>query len=115
MTLVLQKSETGSDNSTSDTDTVKGVSLNQKQMVMANISTVKADIHEFSAQTLAAGEVSWDERRVFRVSARVAGRIERLYVGFTGAQVANGQPLFDVYSPDLVAAQKTAHCLIQNR
>jgi Cu(I)/Ag(I) efflux system membrane fusion protein len=106
MTLVLQKSGTEKDDSTSDKDAVKGISLSQNQMVMANVSTVKADFHEFSAETLAAGEVSWDEKRVFRVSARVAGRIERLYVGSTGTRVAEGQALFDVYSPDLVAAQK---------
>lgn len=39
------------------------------------------------------------------VSARFNGRIEKLYVNQTGQYVKIGQPLFEIYSPDLVQAQ----------
>jgi len=83
-----------------------GVSLSPTQQVMANVATGKAEFHEFSMDTVAAGKVSWDERRLTRISARIPGRIERLHVNFTGARVNAGQALLDIYSPDLVAAQK---------
>jgi Cu(I)/Ag(I) efflux system membrane fusion protein len=101
MDLVLQKSKVAEETLSSDQGVIKEVSLSPAQRVMANVATTKVDIHEFSAETPAAGQVSWDETRVFRVSSRVAGRVERLYVEYTGAQVKTGQPL-----PDLVAAQK---------
>jgi Cu(I)/Ag(I) efflux system membrane fusion protein len=83
-----------------------GVSLSPTQRVMANVVTTKVDFHEFSMDTVAVGKVSWDERRLTRISARIAGRVERLHVNFTGARVNAGQALLDIYSPDLVTAQK---------
>jgi Cu(I)/Ag(I) efflux system membrane fusion protein len=73
---------------------------------MANVATTKVDFHEFSMDTVAVGKVSWDERRLTRISARIPGRVERLHINFTGARVNAGQALLDIYSPDLVTAQK---------
>jgi Cu(I)/Ag(I) efflux system membrane fusion protein len=47
-----------------------------------------------------------DERRVAQVTSKVGGFVERLYVDFTGRSVRQGQPLYTLYSPDLVAAQE---------
>jgi Cu(I)/Ag(I) efflux system membrane fusion protein len=73
---------------------------------LANVATTKAAFHEFSQDSVMAGKVSWDERLLTRVSARIPGRIERLRVNFTGARVGARQPLLDIYSPELVSAQK---------
>lgn len=52
------------------------------------------------------GIVSVDETRLASVTPRFSGYVERLYVDFTGQPVRRGQPLVDVYSPELVAAQE---------
>jgi multidrug efflux pump subunit AcrA (membrane-fusion protein) len=52
------------------------------------------------------GIVNFDETRVAAVSPRFGGYIERLYVDFTGKPVRVGQPLVEIYSPELVAAQE---------
>lgn len=52
------------------------------------------------------GRVAIDERRLARVNVKVEGWIEQLYVNTTGERVARGQPLFSLYSPDLVATQE---------
>jgi RND family efflux transporter MFP subunit len=54
----------------------------------------------------AAGRVEPDERRVYAVSPKFEGYVERLHVNVTGQPVAKGQPLFEVYSPELVSAQR---------
>ncbi len=54
----------------------------------------------------AVGRVEPDERRVHVVAPRFEGYVERLYVDVTGQYVRKGQPLFDVYSPELVSAQR---------
>jgi len=54
----------------------------------------------------AVGRIEVDERRVFAVAPKFEGWVERLYVNATGQPVAKGQPLFDVYSPELVSAQR---------
>jgi len=52
------------------------------------------------------GRVTTDERTVTSVHTRFGGWVQRLHVDFTGQQVRQGDPLLDVYSPDLVSAQQ---------
>lgn len=52
------------------------------------------------------GRVAIDERRLARVNVKIEGWIDRLYVNTTGQAVMRGQPLFTLYSPELVATQE---------
>jgi Cu(I)/Ag(I) efflux system membrane fusion protein len=54
----------------------------------------------------ASGRVEPDERRTYAITPKFEGYVERLYVNVTGQAVGKGQPLFDVYSPELVSAQR---------
>jgi Cu(I)/Ag(I) efflux system membrane fusion protein len=54
----------------------------------------------------ASGKVAYDETRIAHVHTKVSGWIEEVFVGFVGASVKRGQPLFTLYSPDLVASQE---------
>ena len=51
------------------------------------------------------GKVAYDETQVKSIAAWVPGRIDRLYVDFTGTSVAKGDHLVYLYSPELVSAQ----------
>ncbi len=62
----------------------------------------------------AVGTVQFDERRTYVVSTRYEGWIERLLVNTTGESVRQGQPLMEVYSPDLVLAQQEYALLRQS-
>ncbi len=52
------------------------------------------------------GKVAYDETRLRDIAAYVPGRIDRLYVDFTGTTVRNGDHLADLYSPKLISAQE---------
>ena len=52
------------------------------------------------------GRVVMDETRVRRVTLKVPAFVERVYADFTGKPVRQGEPLFSVYSPELLAAQE---------
>jgi Cu(I)/Ag(I) efflux system membrane fusion protein len=52
------------------------------------------------------GKVQADERRIAGLTARFGGRIEKLFVSFTGEKVLKGQKLSTIYSPELVTAQR---------
>ena len=54
----------------------------------------------------AVSKVVYDERRIASVNTKVGGWIDKLYVDYTGKPVARGDPLFSIYSPDLVSAQE---------
>ncbi len=53
-----------------------------------------------------SGKVQADERRASSQVAHVPGRIEKLFVTFTGEQVNKGQKLLTLYSPELITAQR---------
>ena len=47
--------------------------------------------------------MAYDERRIHSVTAKYAGWVERLYVDYTGRGLRRGEPLMEVYSPELIA------------
>jgi Cu(I)/Ag(I) efflux system membrane fusion protein len=52
------------------------------------------------------GRVDYDERKIAVITMKVSGWIEKLYVDYTGRFVKKGEPLFEIYSPELVMAQE---------
>ena len=52
------------------------------------------------------GNIMYDETKIFKVNLKFSGWIEKLYVDFVGEDVKKGQPLFDIYSPELVTTQE---------
>jgi Cu(I)/Ag(I) efflux system membrane fusion protein len=80
--------------------------ISTEKVQKLGVKTEAAATRELARQLRAAGRVEIDERRVHTVSAKFEGWIERLHVNATGQPVAKGQVLFDVYSPELVSAQR---------
>jgi RND family efflux transporter MFP subunit len=54
----------------------------------------------------AAGKVDYDERRVYTVNSKIMGWVEKLYVDYTGKLIHKGEPLMELYSPELVSTQE---------
>lgn len=52
------------------------------------------------------GVLAYDETRVAQVHTKIAGWVDRLFVDFVGKPVRRGQPLFTIYSPELVSTQR---------
>ncbi|MFH1241577.1 MAG: efflux RND transporter periplasmic adaptor subunit [Pseudomonadota bacterium] len=52
------------------------------------------------------GHITPDETLTAQVNLKVSGWIEKLFVDFTGKYVKKGEPLFEIYAPELVAAQE---------
>jgi Cu(I)/Ag(I) efflux system membrane fusion protein len=75
---------------------------------LANIQTtiVGESATESGTALQLSGKVQADERRASSQVAQVPGRIEKLYVSFTGEQVYKGQKLAELYAPDLIIAQR---------
>ena len=47
-----------------------------------------------------------DETRLYRITTKIDGYVEKLFVNVTGQEVKKGQPLLSIYSPELVATQQ---------
>jgi multidrug efflux pump subunit AcrA (membrane-fusion protein) len=77
----------------------------QAQQLMGVKSGV-AELRDVGRSVRTAGRIAVDETRLYKVSAKFDGYIERLYVNVTGQQIRRGEPLFSIYSPDLLATQQ---------
>jgi len=65
-----------------------------------------AEIRPLEKTIRAVGRVDFDETRMAYVAPKFGGYVERLYVDFTGKPVSRGQPVLEIYSPELVSAQE---------
>jgi len=82
------------------------VKISTEKVQKLGVRTEPATLRELARQVRAAGRVEIDERRLHNVAPKFEGWVERLHVSATGQPVAKGQPLFEVYSPELVSAQR---------
>ncbi len=90
-----------------------GDDVNPNELVMTESAAKLADIQTMTVirgvpqkTVYLQGKVQADERNIAELTARFGGRIEKLYVNFTGQHVRKGEKLATIYSPDLVTAQR---------
>jgi membrane fusion protein, copper/silver efflux system len=83
-----------------------GVNVSPERQQLMGIRTATAEIRPLVQKIRTVGIVTYDETRVAQVFSKVEGWIEKLLVNYTGSLVRKGQPLFTLYSPDLVATQE---------
>jgi membrane fusion protein, copper/silver efflux system len=91
-----------------DADSSSGnqIKISTEKVQKLGVRTEKASQRTLDKVVRAAGRIEPDERRVFVISPKFEGYVERLHVNATGQLVGKGQPLFEVYSPELVSAQR---------
>jgi Cu(I)/Ag(I) efflux system membrane fusion protein len=82
------------------------IRISTEKVQKLGVKTEAAAVRELARRVAAAGRVEIDERRVHTVTAKFEGWVERLHVNATGQPVGKGQALFEVYSPELVSAQR---------
>ncbi len=80
------------------------LSPTQRQLIGVTYGTVER--RPLTKVIRTVGRVEYDERKLAEVTLKVSGWIQDLYVDSTGQWVKKGQPLFTIYSPDLVTAQE---------
>lgn len=87
-------------------DDVVAIELSERSLALLNLQTFVVERGSATAQLRLIGSLDFDERALTTISAWTGGRIERLYVNYSGAQVEAGEPLVELYSPELLIAQQ---------
>lgn len=82
------------------------IRLTANQIRQFGITFGTAERRTLESEVRTVGIVNFDETRLAQVAPKFGGFVERLYVDFTGKPVRRGQPLVEIYSPELVAAQE---------
>ncbi len=89
------------------------VEIPPEKQQLIGVKTVVAAIKPLQKIIRTVGMVQYDERRLATVNTKFEGWIEKLHVDYTGRYVRKGEPLAEVYSPELLATQQEFINLLQ--
>ncbi|MEY8021333.1 efflux RND transporter periplasmic adaptor subunit [Muriicola sp. E247] len=93
-------------NSSSESIASNEIVMTEEAIQLANIQTTVVKESDAAKEIHLLGRVKPDERLLFSQVSHIPGRIERLYLNFTGEKVYAGQKIVRIYSPELISAQK---------
>ncbi|MFQ5696033.1 MAG: efflux RND transporter periplasmic adaptor subunit, partial [Terriglobia bacterium] len=82
------------------------VMLSPEKQQLIGVRTAPVRRERLTRTVRTVGRIEADETRIARIHVKVAGWVEKVYVDFEGKLVQKGQPLFSLYSPELVSTQK---------
>jgi len=85
--------------------------------VVQNMGMVVADVsrQQLQRKVRVFGKIQYSEPSIQSVNVKIPGWVEKLYIDYEGQSVKKGQPLFSVYSPELVAAQQEYLVALKNK
>ncbi|MDP1823325.1 MAG: efflux RND transporter periplasmic adaptor subunit [Archangium sp.] len=90
---------------TSEVDGLGLVDIDPTRQQLIGLRTANVDRGVVGGSLRTVARVSFDETRVRRVNVKVAGFVEKLFVDYVGKEVRKGQPLYSLYSPELLNAE----------
>jgi Cu(I)/Ag(I) efflux system membrane fusion protein len=91
------------------------VELTPSEITAAGVQVAEVQTAALKSNIDAFGRVEQPEAQLAAVSARIGGRVDKLYVQYTGETVRRGQPVADVYSPEVATAITDYHLAQENR
>lgn len=84
---------------------LRQITLSPQARKLAEVMTHPVERGSVSVETRLVGKVDFDETKLGSITAWMGGRIDKLYVDYTGSLVKKGQPMASIYSPELLTAQ----------
>jgi RND family efflux transporter MFP subunit len=91
------------------------VQISPQRLQSIGVKTGKVERKSVAAEIRTTGSVAVDERRLAYVQVRFSGYIQKVFADATYQYVRKGQPLFTIYSPDLVATEREYLVAKQNQ
>jgi Cu(I)/Ag(I) efflux system membrane fusion protein len=70
------------------------------------VKTVVVERRRLSREIRTVGRIAYNEEKMRQISFKIGGWVERQHVNFVGQEVKKGEPLLEIYSPDLVSTQQ---------
>ena len=91
------------------------VELTPAEITAAGVQVAEVRTAALKTDIAAFGRVEQPEAQLASVSARIGGRVDKLYVQYTGERVRSGQPVAEIYSPEVATAIEEYHLAEENR
>ncbi len=93
-------------NNSSAVNIDRAVMLSESAMALIKVQTVPVIRRAIQHRVAMVGKIEYDETRLAYITAYAKGRLDRLYVDYTGITVRAGDHLAEIYSPDLLVAMQ---------
>jgi multidrug efflux pump subunit AcrA (membrane-fusion protein) len=84
------------------------------EAVIASIQTVKGEYKSIPISIKAQGVVTYDTRNIYTIPIRIGGRLEKVFLKYAFQRVQKGQKVAEIYSPELLTAQRDLLFLLEN-
>ncbi|MBT1699280.1 efflux RND transporter periplasmic adaptor subunit [Fulvivirgaceae bacterium PWU4] len=84
------------------------------ETVVASIRTIKGEYKTMPVRIEAQGVVTYDTRNIFTIPSRTGGRLEQVFIKYPFQSVKKGQKVAEIYSPELLTAQRELLFLLEN-
>jgi RND family efflux transporter MFP subunit len=94
---------------------LSSLQLTEDEQRSIGLQTTVVQRRSIRRELVAAARVEEPETQLANISARVGGRIDKLYVDFTGQPVRRGQPIAEIYSPEVFTAAEEYKLAFENR
>ena len=104
--MALVKQEASAQGGASDVKGMSTVTIDAARQQLIGLRTAPVAKGRVGGAWKTVGRVAVDETRVRHINLKVPGYVERIYVDFIGKPVRAGDPLFSIYSPELLVAQE---------
>jgi Cu(I)/Ag(I) efflux system membrane fusion protein len=82
------------------------VSIDPAVVQNMNVQSVPAELRDLTHDIRTVGYLEYDQERMVSVTTKYSGWVEKVYVNYVGEPVRRGQPLFEIYAPELVQTQQ---------
>ena len=82
------------------------VTIDARRQQLIGLKIARAELGLVGGSWRTNGRIAVDETRVHHVNVKFSGFMERVYADFVGKPVRKGEPLFSIYSPELLSAQQ---------
>src|SRR5215470_6062088 len=96
-------------------DSAPSIQLTDEDQKAIGVETVEVKRQSIRKEISAPGKVAEPETGIGTISARIGGRIEKLFVNVTGETVSRGQPVALIYSPEIFTAGEEYRLALENR
>jgi len=91
------------------------IHINPARQQLTGVRIEAAAVRPLSWEIRTAGKVAFDESKISHIHTKVAGFIEHVHVDYVGRTVKQGEPLFTLYSPEMVATQEEYLVALKSR
>jgi RND family efflux transporter MFP subunit len=97
------------------TEPLSSLQLSEDEQRSIGLQTTVVQRRSIHRELLAAARVEEPETQLANISARIGGRIDKLHVDFTGQPVRRGQPIAEIYSPEVFTTAEEFKLALENR